>query len=88
MQCGELRRRAKILSCDERDGLHLLAAQLHAELALLRGLTFGAAITGILIVRVAGEARYHGVEAFPSRGEINNGGEYRGIVVEKKLHPL
>jgi len=29
-----------------------------------------------------------GVEPFPSRGEINNGGEHRGIVVEKELHPL
>jgi hypothetical protein len=52
-----------------------------------RGLTFGGAITGILIVRVAGEARCDGVEPFPSRGEIDNGGEYRGIVVEKELHP-
>jgi len=33
------------------------------------------------------DARYDRVEPFPSRGEIDNGGEYRGIVVEKELHP-
>jgi len=55
---------------------------------LANGLTFCAAIAGILVVRVAGEARYDRVEPLPSRGEIDNGGEYRGIVVEKELHPL
>jgi hypothetical protein len=55
---------------------------------LANGLTFCAAIAGILIVHVVREARYDSVEPFPSRGEIDNGGEYRGIVVEKKLHPL
>ena len=58
-------------------------AQAQAELALLRGLTLGDASAGILIVRVAGEARRDSVEPFPSRGEIDDGGEYRGIVVEK-----
>jgi hypothetical protein len=50
---------------------------------LANGLTFCAAIAGILIVHVVREARYDSVEPFPSRGEIDNGGEYRGIVVEK-----
>jgi hypothetical protein len=37
---------------------------------------------------VVGEARYDSVEPFPSRGEIDNGREYRGVLVEKELHPL
>jgi hypothetical protein len=29
-----------------------------------------------------------GAAPFPSRAEINNGGEHRDVVVEKALHPL
>ena len=36
----------------------------------------------------AGEARCERVEPFPSRGDVNNGGEHRRIVVEKELYPV
>src|SRR5205814_2231900 len=88
LQCGELRRRAEILSCNERDGLHPFSAKLHAELVLLRGLTFDATIIRVLIVRVVAEACDDGIEAFASGGEIDNRGEYGGILVEKELHAL
>ena len=63
-------------------------AKLYAELVLLRGLTFCAAITGVLIVRVVAEARDDGIEAFPSGGEIDQRSEYRSVLVERELHPL
>jgi hypothetical protein len=65
-----------------------LATQRQAELALLRRLTSCTAITGVLVVRVVGEARYDSIEPFPGRGESHNGREYRGVLVEKELHPL
>ena len=34
------------------------------------------------------EARDDEIEAFPSSGEIDNRGEYRGVLVEKELHAL
>ena len=41
----------------------------------------------VLILRVVAEARDDGIEAFPSGSEIDNRGEYGGILVEEELHP-
>ena len=88
LQRGEFRSAAEIFSGDERDGLHPFAAKLLTELKLLRGLTFHAAIVGVLIVRMVAEAGNAGIEAFPSGGEIDQRGEYSGVLVEEELHAL
>jgi hypothetical protein len=87
LEGSELRGRAEIVSCDERDRVHPFRAQLHAQLALLRGLSFCAAIICVLIERMVGEARHDVVEAFPSRAEIDKGGEHGGMLLEEELHP-
>ena len=42
---------------------------------LLRGLTFHAAIVGVLIVRMVAEGGNDGIEAFRAAGEIDKRGE-------------
>src|SRR5205814_5898335 len=44
-------------------------------------------VVTVLILRVVAEARDDGIEAFPSGSEIDNRGEYGGILVEEELHP-
>ena len=86
LESGELRRRAEILSWDERDGLHPFSAKLLTELVPLRGLTFDATIVRVLIVGMVADAGDEGIEAFPSCGEIDNRGECGGVRVEEELH--